>query len=214
MAIGSNLRLVCVCNRSILYNATEMELYIVWYTRSRGHNSRLCMCTCEKVYIPVVKRALFCIQTCDVNIDPTNWNFSRGTTPTGGKDRLNALVGRHAFEILCGVSGRCGQVQIFRQAWSSRASRYGQPLRIGTVSRRHGTLVACRDWPCFLLLHRAPWSLHATGPTPLEPTRRAYNYFMNGFVQTVKIWDLKNSSQCVMLKGLVSPSICNPNNAH
>ena len=42
----------------------------------------------------------------------------------------------------------------------------------------------------------------------------AYNYFRSGFVRTVKIWDLKNSSQCVILKGLVNPSMRSPDNAH
>ena len=42
----------------------------------------------------------------------------------------------------------------------------------------------------------------------------AYNYFKSVFVRTVKVWDLRNSSQCVILKGLVNPSMRSPDNAH
>ena len=42
----------------------------------------------------------------------------------------------------------------------------------------------------------------------------AYNYFKSGFVRAVKIWDLKNNSQCLILKGLVNPSMRSPDNAH
>ena len=42
----------------------------------------------------------------------------------------------------------------------------------------------------------------------------AYNYFKSGFVRTVEVWDLRNSSQCVILKGLVNPSMRSPDNAH
>ena len=35
----------------------------------------------------------------------------------------------------------------------------------------------------------------------------AYNYFKSGFVRTVEVWDLRNSSQCVILKGLVNSSM-------
>ena len=38
----------------------------------------------------------------------------------------------------------------------------------------------------------------------------AYNYFTSGFVCTV---DLKNTSECVILKALVNPSMRNPENA-
>ena len=41
----------------------------------------------------------------------------------------------------------------------------------------------------------------------------AYNYFKSGFVRTVEVWDLRNSSQCVIPKGLVNPS-SSPDNAH
>ena len=33
---------------------------------------------------------------------------------------------------------------------------------------RHATGVACRVWPHFLLLHRAPWSLHTIGAAPMK----------------------------------------------
>lgn len=42
----------------------------------------------------------------------------------------------------------------------------------------------------------------------------AYNYFRSGFMWTVKVWDLKNSSQCVILNGLVKSSMRTPDNAH
>lgn len=42
----------------------------------------------------------------------------------------------------------------------------------------------------------------------------AYNYYKSGFVRAVQIWDLKNSSQCVILKAMVNPSMCAPEKAH
>ena len=42
----------------------------------------------------------------------------------------------------------------------------------------------------------------------------AYNYFTSGFVRTVEIWDLRNTSECVILKALVNPSMKNPENAN
>ena len=42
----------------------------------------------------------------------------------------------------------------------------------------------------------------------------AYNYFTSGFVRTVEMWDLRNTSECVILKALVNPSMKNPENAH
>ena len=42
----------------------------------------------------------------------------------------------------------------------------------------------------------------------------AYNYFKSGFVRTVEVWDLRNNSQCVILKSLVNPSMRSPDNAH
>ena len=38
----------------------------------------------------------------------------------------------------------------------------------------------------------------------------AYNYFTSGFVRIVEIWDLRNASECVILKALVNPSMKNP----
>ena len=34
----------------------------------------------------------------------------------------------------------------------------------------------------------------------------SYNYFTNGYVRTVMVWDLKNSSSCKVLKAFVNPS--------
>ena len=42
----------------------------------------------------------------------------------------------------------------------------------------------------------------------------AYNYFTSAFVRTVEIWDLRNTSECVILKALVNSSMRNPVNAH
>ena len=38
----------------------------------------------------------------------------------------------------------------------------------------------------------------------------AYFYFTSGFVRTVEIWDLRNTSECVILKALLNPSMKTP----
>ena len=40
----------------------------------------------------------------------------------------------------------------------------------------------------------------------------SYNYFTNGYVRTVMVWDLKNSSSCKVLKAFVNPSQNAPGN--
>lgn len=109
-------------------------------------------------------------------------NFSclseRQSHPLVGKISVESIcirwerAGRHSFERVCGLSGCRGQVQILRKTRSSWASRYRWPLRVERLSRHHWTLAACRVWPHFCLFHRAPWSLHAAGATPVEAAWR------------------------------------------
>ena len=44
--------------------------------------------------------------------------------------------------------------------------------------------------------------------------RTTSNYFTSGFVRTVEMWDERNTSECVIPKALVNPSMRNPENAH
>ena len=42
----------------------------------------------------------------------------------------------------------------------------------------------------------------------------AYNYFTSGFVRSVSVWDLKNTTDCVIVKALVNPSMRSPEKPH
>ena len=75
---------------------------------------------------------------------------------------------RHAFEGVRRLFEWRGQVQILRQAQSSWISCYRQPIRVEWLPECYATVAACRVRPHFLLLHRAPWSLHTTGAAPME----------------------------------------------
>ena len=91
-------------------------------------------------------------------------------------------------------------------------SRYFDKLKVLGLAASGDFQNAMQLWPpvefghifCYRYLIERP-GVYTRQELLQRKQLEAYNYFKSGFVRTVEVWDLRNSSLCVFLKGLVNP---------
>ena len=93
-------------------------------------------------------------------------------------------------------------------------SRYFDKLKVLGLAASGDFQNAMRLWPlvefghifCYQYLIERP-GVYTRQELLQRKQLEAYNYFKSGFLRTVEVWDLRNSSPCIILKGLVNPTM-------